>query len=127
MAEHRHLALRAVVLVAVIACVGEAVPRYTVGNSLSAYAGIPEAHAVALAAHAQARAAYPEPLGRLLYPAERVNVWVHPGNCPRRSGAPAGPRRRYEATVQLYTLFDIRGPQLHVRCGGHESSWATST
>lgn len=127
MAARRHLVLRAVLLLAAIVCVGEAVPRYTVGNSLAAYAGIPVAHAVALAAHTQARAAYPAPLGRLLYPAERVNVWVHPANCPTRSGAPAGGRRAYEATVQLYTIFNIRGPQLHVRCGGRESNWASST
>lgn len=127
MAARRHLVLRAVLLLAAIVCVGEAIPRYTVENNLAAYAGIPDAHAVAMAARIQARAAYPAPLGRLLFPAERVNVWVHRGNCPHAGGESASARRKYEATVQLFSIFDIRGPRLHVRCGGRESSWATST
>lgn len=127
MAARRHLVLRAVVLLAVIVCVGEAIPVYTVANNLGAYAGMPEAHAVALAARSQARAAYPEPLGRLLYPAERVNVWVHQGNCPEGSSSSTAARRKYEATVQLYSIFNIPGPQLRVRCGGRELSWAATT
>lgn len=126
MAARRHLLLRAILLLIALVCVGEAVPRFTVGNGLSAYAGLPDAHAVALVAHSQARAAYPATLGRLLFPAERVSVWVHPGNCRAHPSAASRARRAYEATVQLYTLFNIRGPELHVRCGGTESSWTTT-
>ncbi len=127
MAERRHWFLRAVLLLAVLLAVGEGVPRFTVGNDLQAYSGIPDAHAVALAADAQARAPYAGTLGRLIFPAAHVRVWMNPDHCTAHHGDESSKRRQYEARVQLYTLFDIRGPQLHVRCGGSESSWIWGT
>ena len=123
MASRRHPVVAVVVLLALALVVGEGIPRLTLGDSTAPYAGMPEAHAVAVAALARARAPYGGTVGRLLFPAERVIVSLHPSNCPAHSGAADTPRRAYEARVQLYTLFDIRGPLVHVSCGGTQSSW----
>lgn len=92
-------------------------PFWLIPNGIHSFDGA--ARQVAGEAHQAAWSHNDNPLGRLAFPAARVQrVWREPGHC--RRGEPGGlePFADWRAEVRFFSYFAIPGPVVHVRCGG---------
>jgi hypothetical protein len=100
-------------------------PLWLIGSGVEGFDRGPDPRAAAMAHEAQMAAWMhnDNPIGRVLWPAARVErVWWEPGHCPSPGPGADGWLAAYRAQVRFYSFFAIPGPVLDVTCGGW--SWA---
>ncbi len=109
-----------------VAAAGVMLPRWLVPNGLTRFRQDANAWTVAVAAYQAAWMLNDNPIGRVLFPAARVEEVKHePGSCPKGEPGSDGKLSQYTARVRFHTWFGIPGPTVRVTCGGWSYAWSS--